>query len=234
MSVEAPPQTYFDRRIGLRLMPRSLAPRVIPALEALGYSLHDVDDDPELDSDPPSVWIVDDRRQAELPTIEEEPDLRLLVVGAPKLTRSGDDRVRARIPPPARLSTIFSTLQAILERTPRRTPRIRTQLPARCIHSDRRAIGAVLSLSEGGCLMRTSKPLRKGLRVELQFALPEFGLLTTGAECCYTRRGDVGMEFADPTVDVRQSVAQFVTLQLAELDRAGANQAYRSNAIHGS
>jgi hypothetical protein len=231
MSTDPASQTYFDRRIGLRLTPRSLAPGVVPALEALGYSLHDVDDDPDLDNDRPAVWLVDDSRQAELPTIEEEPDMRLLVVGPPKLTQSNDDRVVVRIPRPARLTTIYSKLQSTLELSPRRTPRVRTQLPARCIRSDRHAVGALLSLSEGGCLLRTTDRLRKGSRVRLQFALPEYGLLNTRAECCYTRRGDAGMEFADPTANVRHSIAQFVTLQLAEHDR---NQGQSSSVTHGS
>jgi hypothetical protein len=56
-----------------------------------------------------------------------------------------------------------------------------------------RSIGAVLSLSEGGCLLRTGERLRRGSKVDLQFALPEYGLVATKAECRYVRKGDAGI-----------------------------------------
>jgi hypothetical protein len=74
----------------------------------------------------------------------------------------------------------------------------------------------VLSLSEGGCLLRTNEILKKGAKLDLQFALPEYGLVSTAAECRYVRRGDAGIEFKSPAPDIRQSIAYFVTRQLAE------------------
>jgi hypothetical protein len=73
----------------------------------------------------------------------------------------------------------------------------------------------VLSLSEGGCLLRTGEKLRKGIRIDLQFALPDFGLFSTRAECRYRRQGDAGMAFSETSNDIRQSIAHYVTLQLA-------------------
>ena len=107
-------------------------------------------------------------------------------------------------------------IQSALEHTPRKTPRVRTQLSARCIKADRRSIGAVLSLSEGGCLLRTGESLRKGTSIDLQFALPSYGLVSTPAQCRYVRKGDAGLEFSEPAPDIRHSIAHFVTARLAE------------------
>jgi hypothetical protein len=216
MSAVSYTRTEFDRRIGLRITARSLAPRVLPALEALGYTLIDADREEDRTGDAPSAWMVDESRMEEIPSIDDAPDLRLIRLCAPKLQHPADRRIVASIPRPARLGTIYSTLQSTFEGAPRKSPRIRTQLSARCIRRDRRDVGAVLSLSEGGCLLRTTERVRRGARVSLQFALPEYGLVSTRAECRYERRGDSGMEFADPPPDVRHTIAHFVTLQLAE------------------
>ena len=112
-------------------------------------------------------------------------------------------------------------IQSTIERTPRRMPRVRTRLSARCVRSERRTIGTMLSLSEGGCLLRTDDLLRKGSQVQLQFALPDYGLVSTRADCRYTHVGNAGLEFVEPPHDIRQSIGHFVTLQLAAASRAG-------------
>jgi hypothetical protein len=137
------------------------------------------------------------------------------MISSPRQSPRDDSRILAQAARPARLSAIYSMIQLAIEHTPRRTPRIETQLSARCIRAERRSIGAVLSLSEGGCLLRTDDLLRKGNKVNLQFALPDYGLVSTPAYCRYTRRGNAGMEFSAPPPDIRHSIAHFVTFQLA-------------------
>lgn len=221
MSAASDTGVAFDRRIGLRLTPRSLAPRVLPALEALGYSLHEAKEEQDEDFVEPSAWLVDETRMGEMPSLQDAPELRLLLFSAPKLRQPDDPRIVTNIPRPGRLSSIYSALQSVLEGVPRKTPRIPTQLSARCIRKDRREAGAVLSLSEGGCLLRTAQRIRRGTRVSLQFALPDYGLVSTRAECRYEQRGDSGMEFFDPPADVRHSIAHYVTMQLAEATSHG-------------
>lgn len=106
-------------------------------------------------------------------------------------------------------------IQRALEETPRRSPRVPTKLSARCIRIDRRSIGAVLSLSEGGCLLRTRDELRRGAQVDLQIALPHYGMISTRAECRYSSRGNIGLAFTDPAPDTRQTISNYVTLELA-------------------
>lgn len=73
-----------------------------------------------------------------------------------------------------------------------------------------------MSLSKRGCLLRTEESIQKGARLDLQFALPDYSLVSTEAECRYTQDGDIGLEFTAPPADIRNSIARFVTRQLAE------------------
>lgn len=230
----------FARLLDVRLNERSLAPRVAPALESLGYTLFAPDGNTDADAraradrgsahsedraSSPRIWLVDEDRLDEMPSVDEAPDDRFLMIAAPRQIRSTDPRILEWIPRPARLAAIYASLQRSIERNPRRMPRIDTRLSARCIRRDRRAIGAVLSLSEGGCLLRTTEKLRKGSRVDLQFALPDYGLVSTSAQCRYRRKGDSGMVFDDPAADIRNTIAHFVTLQLAEIAGSSATDA---------
>ena len=209
-----------DRRIGLCLEEQSLAPRVLSALRALGYAL----EDEEEAGDQARVWLVDSLRLPDLPPPDLAPDLRLLLIASTREQgRVEDPRIFDRTQRPGRLGPIYGMIQRALEQNPRRTPRIPTRLSARCIRRDRRSIGAVLSLSEGGCLLRTGEDLRTGARLNLQFALPDYGLVSTRAECRYRRGDDAGLAFGDDSPEVRQPIAHFVTRELAV--RFGAQSA---------
>ena len=226
MHAELLPSSAQDRRIGLRLTPRSLSSRVPDALRALGYSLYESDGTDDSSFDDTRIWLVDADRLDE-PGPEPKPDLRLLVIASPRQSSIDDPRVFAQTTRPGRLGPVYSMLQNALEETPRCTPRIPTKLSARCIRSDRRSIGAVLSLSEGGCLLRTREALRKGTKVDLQFALPSYGLISTPAECRYMRQGHAGLAFAAPPPDVRYTIAHFVTHQLASHEAVPPEQESR-------
>lgn len=208
-------KTALDRRIGLCLSEQSLAPRVLEALRGLGYRFEAnlaPDGEPHEDA---RVWLVDADRLLELPDVGEAPDLQLLMIASLRDADGQDPRVLMRAARPARLGIVYGMIQEALELTPRGTPRVPTRLSARCIRSDRRSIGAVLSLSEGGCLLRTSEALEEGCRVALQFALPAYGLISTRAECRYSRREGAGLAFTDVPPDVRHPIAHYVTQQLA-------------------
>jgi len=203
----------LGRRIETLLEPRSLEPRVLGALRALGYSLGDKTD-PNLPSS--GIWLVDEARIHEVPDSDLASNARILLLSSPCRKPTKDLRILAHANRPARLSAVYSMIQQAFEGTPRKNPRIRTKLSARCLRAQRRSTGALLSLSEGGCLLRTAEPLKKGSKLDLQFALPDYGLVSTSAECRYVRRGHAGLEFKDPPADIRQSIAHFVTRQLAE------------------
>ncbi len=202
--------TVQDRRVGLHIDDRSLAPRVLEALDRLGYALTC-----ETELEAARVRIVDVRCLDTLPDAEQAPDLQLLLIGSTREQCLDDPRVRDATDRPGRLSAVYAMIQRALEDTPRRTPRVGTRLSARCIRSDRRSIGAILSLSEGGCLLRSRERLKRGARMALQFALPDYGLISTRVECRYARGEDAGLVFTDPDPDVRHTIAHYVTMQLA-------------------
>ncbi len=210
----------LGRRIGVRIGPKSLAPRVLEALRALGYTMVDLDSERIAAEarEACGLWLVDEDRLPELPGPDEEPDRRILLIASARNAAAVDRRIFATTRRPARLGAVYEMIQSALESTPRSAPRIRTQLSARCIRGEQRSIGAVLSLSEGGCLLRCGERLARGARVDLQFALPSFGLISTRAECRYAREADAGLAFSDSASDVRHTIAHFVTSQLAAND----------------
>ena len=184
----------LGRRIGVRITPKSLAPRVLEALRALGYTMVDLDSErlSQETRESCGLWLVDDERLAELPGPDEEPDRRILLITSARSVTCEDSRIFASTRHPARLGSVYEMLQFALESTPRSAPRVRTQLSARCIRGERRSLGAVLSLFEGGCLLRTGDKLSRGSKLDLQFALPNYGLISTHAECRYARESDAG------------------------------------------
>jgi hypothetical protein len=209
-----PANSAIGRTIDTRLTSQSLAPKVLTALQALGYSFSEETQSTDSDPSNSGIWLVDEARFGEIPATET--NARILLISPFEHTQTEDPRIMSRISRPAELSTVYSMIQLALEQSPRKTPRVRTHLSARCLREDRRSIGAVLSLSEGGCLLRTTGGMRTGATLDLQFALPEFGLVHTPARCRYVRKDDAGLEFAAPPPDIRQSIARFVTTQLAE------------------
>lgn len=207
----------MGRRIGVRITASSVAPRVLDALRALGYAMVDFDSSRTTDElrEACRLLLVDQLRLAELPNPEVDGDRRILLIASPTGRPAEDPRVFATTRRPARLGAIYEMIQSALESRPRSSPRIRTRLSARCIQGEQRSIGAVLSLSEGGCLLRSGDPLSPGSTVQLQFALPSSGLISTRAECRYARSSDAGLAFADSSSELRHAISHFVTAQLA-------------------
>lgn len=218
MHAKSPTSSAIDRKIDIRLTPRSVAPNVLLALQALGYTFREDLDKRDPDSQNSGIWIVDRARLEDVPTPDIAPNIRILMIASPRQNQYDDSRVLVMTKRPARLSAVYSMIQSALEHMPRKTPRVRTQLSARFLKEDRRSMGALLSLSEGGCLLRTSESLREGVGLDLQFALPEYGLVSTRAECRYIRKASVGLQFLEAAQDIRHSIGNFVTSQLAEAE----------------
>ncbi|MEZ4334851.1 MAG: PilZ domain-containing protein [Myxococcota bacterium] len=224
MRTDVPELGIMGRRIGFRIGATTFAPRVLEALRALGYTLVDLDAERVAPAirEGCGLWLVDLDRLATLPSSDDAPDKRILLVASPRAGTCEDPRVFASVQRPARLGAVYEMIQSALESTPRSAPRVRTRLSARCIRGDQRSIGALLSLSEGGCLLRSGESLARGATLRLQFALPDHGLISTRAECRYARAGDAGLAFADSAGHVRHTISHFVTEELAAAARARA------------
>lgn len=182
-----------ERVVELRVPRRALGPRVLAALERLGYRIVPAGGGRRRGDASPDVVLAAGRDVRRLRG--ERGDARVIAV-----SRRGEELGDGPAPAtwvrrPAHLAELYAALQRVLERHPRRTPRISTRLPARCVRGDYDWPGAVVSLSEGGCLLRAARQPAGRAPVRVWFPLPDAGLLEVTARPLYRREGQVGLAF---------------------------------------
>ena len=192
---------------------RAFAPGARAALRALGYDLIAGDRRRRPKDAPAAACIATEREFARLP--EEDRGVPTIVIRGRRGIKVADDghRVVGFAPRPASLRDLYRMLQQALEATPRRVPRTAASLPARCIGRAEEWPGAILSISEGGCLLR-SKP-QSDERVDLWFALPGEGLVAVQAERAYQAGEHTGFVFHDVRDELRNAIADYVVDSLA-------------------
>ena len=127
---------------------------------------------------------------------------------------AADSRVVATLQTPIEIGSLYPVLQSALEPTPRRTPRADAELPATCTHSNQRFIGAVLSLSEQGCLFRSSDTIPSDQPLQLLFPLPGERMVSLRASMIEQNGGEVGLRFENPTTRSRRAISGYVVDQL--------------------
>ncbi len=211
---KSPSQVYIESHVG----PRAFAPRTREALARLGYKVIPAFSSTldEVEAWRPALRIVDERQFDTVPAQGDAGDVPIiLLTGARPLTLE-DTRLVGRLRRPATLSSLYPLIQRCLERHPRCAPRVATTLSARVIRADQRTVGSVLSLSEGGCLFRGSEPIERGQQMNLQFALPESGLLTTRAMCVHFAGAEAGLAFQEADGELRRSIGHYVQGRLIE------------------
>lgn len=167
--------------------------------------------DPDLVAD---LLLVDERRLAD--TVADEGDdgetsTPIVLLTGKHGATGADLRIVGAVKRPAGLHDLYKLLQQLFEDTPRATPRIATQLLARCKEGDRNWDSRVLSLSENGCLLRSPEAIPLGRRIRLEFSLPHSGPVCLEAEATYQLLPDVGLVFNAIPADRRQSLERFVT-----------------------
>lgn len=192
---------------------RAFAPGARAALRALGYDLVAGDRRRRPDDAPAAACIATEREFARLP--EAARDLPTIVIRGRRGFQVADDAngVIGFAPRPAALRDLYRMLQQALEATPRRVPRTAASLPARCIGRAEEWPGAILSISEGGCLLRSKPPSDE--RVDLWFALPGEGLVAVQAEPVHRTGEHTGFAFRDVREDLREAIADYVADSLA-------------------
>jgi hypothetical protein len=208
-----------SRTIHSYIGPRALSSQTRRSLSALGYSIvpgSTVTVDGQ-GLQEPALRLVDERHLASAPTPECDPDTPIILLTGKRARACEDPRIVDHIRRPAQLNDIFRGFQSALETHPRRVPRVATQLAARCIRSHHNSFGAVMSLSEGGCLIATSELIGKGAQMSLQLAIPKDGIITTPAECVYQHENRAGLAFSDTSDRNRQVINDFVASRLATL-----------------
>jgi PilZ domain len=158
---------------------------------------------------PPDAIVAAGRELRRLPADLRAPIVYLERRGRP---RGGvrDLRIVETLRRPASLGDLYRALQLALESNPRRVPRVAITLPARCATSDGDWPGAIVSLSEGGCLVRSAHPLASRRRFRVWFPLPETGLVEVTARPLYERRGHLGLAFLELADATRRAIANTI------------------------
>jgi len=116
---------------------------------------------------------------------------------------------------PAGLHELYRVLQEALEETPRTVPRVETRLRAHCRRETMEWDARVLSLSENGCLIKSSVVPPLGAVLQLSFELPEAGKIETQAFASYQLMPRLGLVFHATRPEFRRAISSFVTRELA-------------------
>ena len=197
------------RTIANHAASEAFEPWALRALTKLGYQIVPAESaaDPSIQVD---LRIVDEESLGEVPG--EEPIV--LLAREPGL-ESSDLRVVTLLLRPATLNGLYTVLQSALERTPRRAPRISTSLSARCWQNQWFQTGTVSSLSETGCLFRSSDAMSPEPEVTLVFPLPSGETVSTRTRPISRGRHNVAFAFDDLPHESRSAIGRFVMGRLS-------------------
>lgn len=168
----------------------------------------------DLGRDNPDLRVADERSLAEIPEDAYSTVPIIVLTGSHGIT-GADPRIVGAIRRPAGMHELYRLIQEVLEDTPRSSPRIATHLMARCSRDGCEWTGAVLSLSESGCLLRSTAPQNLGSVFRLEFDLPRSGPLAVEAEVTYQLVPDLGLTFHGTAPARRREIADFIERSLA-------------------
>lgn len=197
--------------------PGAYVPLARAILGRMGYAIVTPDEWQEsavLRARSPELGVVEDRRFSELPEGDDFAALPLILVTSRGAPRVSDPRLVGAIPRPAGLHELYRLLQQALEPVARSAMRVPTNLPVRMRQAGREWRGAVLSLSENGCLVRSPEPVTLGAEFDVAFELPSAGLIETRAESAYQLVADTGLVFQSTPAASRRAILSFVEQQL--------------------
>jgi hypothetical protein len=189
----------------------AFAPMTRVILARLGYIIvpqEEVARSTDSGSDCPDLRLVDERRLGEIP--DEGPNVPIVLLTGRKGAAGDDARVRGALRRPAGIHEIYRLVQQLLEDNPRTSPRVSVDLPARCTLNEHEWESSLRSISENGCLIRTSESVDLGQDLHLQFELPETGRLEIGGEVAYQLMPDIGVVFHTTSPKHREAIARYV------------------------
>jgi hypothetical protein len=197
--------------------PDAYVPHVRTILGRMGYAIvsrEEWEASKALAARTPELAIVDERRLAE-PAGPPFAALPAVLISSRGVLPVGEHRFVGAALRPAGLHALYRLLQQALESPARSSLRVPTQLAVRLRHAGREQQGALLSLSENGCLVRTPEPIALGTELELAFALPRGERVETRAESAYRFVADTGLVFQATPPASRRAILRFVERQLA-------------------
>jgi len=160
------------------------------------------------------LLLVDERRLEEVVEDEErhgEVRIPILLLTGTQGATGDDPRILGAIKRPAGLHDLYRLIQQVFEDRPRSTPRVPTHLRALCESRGSQWEGRVLSLSENGCLIRTSEVILLGQKVQLELVFPQAESIALEAEAAYQLLPDTGLVFTAVEPSRREALGRFVT-----------------------
>jgi len=166
-----------------------------------------------LGRDGPDLRIVDERSIAEVPD-DAYSTVPIIVLTGSHGISGADPRIVGAVRRPAGMHELYRIIQEVLEDTPRSTPRLPVHLTAHCSRDGHDWTGTLLSLSEGGCLLRSTAPQNLGVTFTLRFSLPRTGPLVLDAEVTYQLVPDLGLTFQSTSPTDRESITNFIQRSL--------------------
>lgn len=195
---------------------QSFSPIAAKILPKIGYEIVPVEQYAQRACRPPDVQVAEEERLTEIYETTAASSIPTIVLtgwrGAPVV----DGRiVVGAVRAPAGLHELYRVLQAALEELPRAVPRAPTRLRARCRRDTMEWDARVLSLSENGCLIKSSVVPPLGAVLDLCFELPHAGLIQTQASASYQVMPRLGLVFHATRPEYRRAIATFVTHELA-------------------
>jgi hypothetical protein len=218
MPPDAAPAPPAERRhlILSLARPEAYVPMARSILGRIGYPIvspSEWESTPELAAVTPGLCLVDERQ---LDAADGElPALPLVVLCGRGRSEIDDRRVRGVVAKPAGLHELYRLFQEALEPVARVHLRALTNLPVRLRREGREWHGALLSLSENGCLVRSAEPVELGAQLEVAFELPRAGRIETKAETSYHLARDTGLVFQATAPASRRAIQGFVEELLA-------------------
>ena len=221
LSLSPLPHPLPQRVVLAHTTDESFAPMSRTILAKLGYTILTSEEFEKvaesLDRDRPDLRIVDERSLPEVPE-DGGCSVPIIVLTGRYGVTGADQRIAGAVKRPAGIHELYRLMQQILEDTPRTAPRVATHLPATLHSGERKWTVAVLSLSENGCLIRSSETLLLGSSVRLGFELPNTGPLEFAAETAYQLVPDVGLTFHAASPANREAISRYVDAALLGFD----------------
>jgi hypothetical protein len=197
----------------------ALGPRTDAVLSRLGYQMLAPEaleavraDHPEVR---PEMLIVDERRIEEVEAYDTKDSvsgsLPIILLTGKQGARGDDPRVVGAVKRPAGLHDLYRLMQQVFEDVPRATPRVATQLRARCEAGGNTWESRILSLSENGCLLRSPEAILLGQKIRLELVLPRAEAIALEGEATYQLLPDTGLVFSSLEANHREALGRFVT-----------------------
>ncbi|MBJ21456.1 MAG: PilZ domain-containing protein [bacterium] len=165
---------------------------------------------PDLRAD---LLLVDEKRMQEAVEAAEqrgEPHLPIILLTGKQGAPGDDPRIVGAAKRPAGLHDLYRLIQQVFEDRPRSTPRVPTHLRALCESRGSHWEGRVLSLSENGCLIRSSEAILLGQKLHLELLFPQSASIVVEAEATYQLLPDTGLVFSAVEASRREALGRFV------------------------